>query len=124
MVSKDVTLSDRERELLGLAFECMKTKPDVSNIRIEHLEANHHSHVLQIDYEKLAAKAGLKGTKSARDSLGPIMKKLMAANAGDDAAATAEDGGEGTPKSKKKATPRKRKGGKWLSSDGRRKCMC
>ena len=34
MVSKDKgTLSERERELLGLAFECMKTKPEVSNLQ-------------------------------------------------------------------------------------------
>nr|OQO19770.1 hypothetical protein B0A51_13469 [Rachicladosporium sp. CCFEE 5018] len=108
MVSNAPNFTDRERSLIATAFECLKSKPD-------------------IDYETMAKKAGLKGTKSARDCFGPIMKKLMAgtgtASPEKDAASTTggetpekravkrkgdvEAGGE-TP-AKKKATPRRGK---------------
>ncbi|OQO00119.1 hypothetical protein B0A48_13906 [Cryoendolithus antarcticus] len=92
MVSNAPNFTDRERSLIATAFECLKSKAD-------------------IDYETMAKKAGLKGTKSARDCFGPIMKKLMAgtgtASPEKDAASTT--GGE-TPKKRGVKRGVKRKG--------------
>ncbi|GAB7361702.1 hypothetical protein MBLNU230_g1749t1 [Neophaeotheca triangularis] len=94
----------RERELMCIAWQCMKVKPEV-------------------DYEKMATMAKFKNAQTARSSWGPVMRKILAGAAGEGAgeaaatptpkkrkagAATDADAGE-TPskKNRKKATPRK-----------------
>ena len=58
----------------------------------------------------MAAKAGLKGAKSARDSFGPLYNKILSGQK--NSAANGEGSEQGAePSPKKKATPSKRKAG-------------
>jgi len=106
------TFTPRELELLTIAFQCLKEKP---NVRLTHL--TYHAPPLinspiQIDYELMASKAGLKGVKSARDSFGPLYNKIVSGQK-ISAAANGEGGEQSalTSPPKKKATPSKRKAG-------------
>ena len=110
MAAKQSTaFTARETELLTIAFQCTKEKPVVGcahtcpAIPPTNLPT-------QIDYELMAAKAGLKGAKSARDSFGPLYNKILS---GQKMAAANGDAKEqsGEPSPKKKATPSKRKAG-------------
>ena len=58
----------------------------------------------------MAAKAGLKGAKSARDSFGPLYNKILSGQKMS-AAGGEEKEQSGEPSPKKKATPSKRKAG-------------
>ena len=58
----------------------------------------------------MAAKAGLKGAKSARDSFGPLYNKILSGQKMS-AANGEEKEQSGEPSPKKKATPSKRKAG-------------
>lgn len=69
------------------------------------------NHPTQIDYELMAAKAGLKGAKSARDSFGPLYNKILSGQKMSAAANGEEKEQSGEPSPKKKATPSKRKAG-------------
>jgi hypothetical protein len=95
----------RETELLTIAFQCLKSKPDV---RIPPNPCTPHQPNLslphQIDYDLMAVKANLKGAKSARDSFGPLYNKILACKFGGGGDATAASA------SPAKGSPLKRKG--------------
>lgn len=59
----------------------------------------------------MAAKAGLKGAKSARDSFGPLYNKILSGQKMSAAASGEEMEQSDEPSPKKKATPSKRKAG-------------
>ena len=112
MATKQSTaFTAREAELLSIAFQCTKEKSVVSLAHTFWLVISPTNRPTQIDYELMAAKAGLKGAKSARDTFGQLYNKILS---GQKTPATA--GGEGKEQSsesppKKKATPSKRKAG-------------
>lgn len=113
MTTKPSTaFTPRELELLTIAFQCIKEKPNVRLTHTAHLALPLTNSSIQIDYELMASKAGLKGVKSARDSFGPLYNKILN---GQKMYATAnngegnEQGAQTSPK--KKATPSKRKAG-------------
>ncbi|KAM0692341.1 hypothetical protein Q7P36_008542 [Cladosporium allicinum] len=86
------TFTARETELLTIAFQCLKSKPD-------------------IDYNLMALKANLKGAKSARDSFNPLYNKIIAGKFGDTAAATSSPAKDSPAnRSLAKGSPLKRKG--------------
>jgi hypothetical protein len=93
----------RETELLTIAFQCLKSKPDVCmhlNTTIQPSllgPANFH----QIDYNLMAVKANLKGAKSANDSFNRLYSKILAGKFG---------GGDDATASPAKSSPLKRKG--------------
>lgn len=111
MASKQSTaFTARETELLTIAFQCIKEKPVVSLAHITVPAISSTNHPTQIDYELMAAKAGLKGAKSARDSFGPLYNKILSGQKMS-AANGEEKEQSGEPSPKKKATPSKRKAG-------------
>ena len=111
MATKQSTaFTARETELLTIAFQCIKEKPVVSLAHIIHTPTPSTNHSTQIDYELMAAKAGLKGAKSARDSFGPLYNKILSGQKMS-AAGGEEKEQSGEPSPKKKATPSKRKAG-------------
>jgi hypothetical protein len=59
----------------------------------------------------MAAKAGLKGAKSARDSFGPLYNKILSGQKLSAANGEGEQQQSAEPSPKKKATPSKRKAG-------------
>jgi hypothetical protein len=63
----------------------------------------------------MAANAGFKGAKSARDSFGRLYDKILVGSEKNTSAEGEQSGktGEPTPKTKKKGTPSKRKAGMW-----------
>ncbi|GAB7326033.1 hypothetical protein MBLNU13_g10069t1 [Cladosporium sp. NU13] len=91
MATKQSTaFTARDTELLSIAFQCIKEKP-------------------VIDYELMAAKTGLKGAKSARDSFNQLYNKILSGQKTSAAARGEDKEQSGEPSPKKKATPSKRK---------------
>ncbi|CCF47554.1 hypothetical protein CH063_15901, partial [Colletotrichum higginsianum] len=100
-------LTEREFEILKLAWSCMKTPPE-------------------IDYQKLAAACGMTNHRSASNAWGSIKKKIFA----DMPPAVDEDGKPVATPKRKRATPAKKKaapaadeGDELANSDGEEKLV-
>lgn len=92
--------TDREREIMRMAWGCMETEPKVRlplPSLTHHLllqKLHHKSNVTcQVDYKKLASLAGMTNHVSASNAWARIKKKMQA-QAGEAVAA----GGDATPK--------------------------
>jgi hypothetical protein len=85
MPPKD-TLSARDVEVVAAAFQCLKIPPDVRHIRYPSITIL--TSKKQIDWDKLAGKAGYKNGQSARACFQDIKKKLRN-TAGEDAGKSA-----------------------------------
>lgn len=76
------TLTDREREIIVLAWQCFKSQPAVSSHPDPYLELIQHDSdyaFLMVNYKKLADLGGFKNTASANSSYCPAKKKMLSA---------------------------------------------
>jgi DNA invertase Pin-like site-specific DNA recombinase len=104
MTTKQPTaFTARESEILTVAFQCIKERPNVRCMLATCLASLITDHNVQINFELMATQANFQSAKSARDTFNKLYNKILSGQNGEGS----EQGDEPSPK--KKATPSKRK---------------
>ena len=99
----------RETELLTIAFQCLKERPNVRRTYTTYVAFLFTDCCTQIDYEVMASKANYKGAKSARDSFNQLYNKIVSGEKSSSFNGEAKE--QSDEPSPKKMTPSKRKAG-------------